>query len=150
MSRGPGILAVAALIVAGASALPAATLAQEIADDKPAPVIIVGNTRFTPLFEDVVLAPGERARRELPLAHFTRVSLLAAGESGPNPGRVAVATVFGPPAVPVPNRLDLVFEGDQSARRADTMVVMGPVLHVEIANLSRLPVRVSMSAFAAR
>ena len=96
------------------------------------------------------MAPGERVHRELGLARFTRVSILAAAASGPNDGRVEVVTAFGPPVVPVRNTLDLVFGGGNSARRGDTLVVMGPKLRIEIVNLSRQPVRLSMSAFAAK
>jgi hypothetical protein len=78
------------------------------------------------------------------------VSLLAAAGSGPNQGRVAVITAFGPPAVPVPNRLDLVFDGGTAARRGDTLAVMGPRLRVEVVNVSRQPVELSLSAYASK
>jgi hypothetical protein len=116
----------------------------------PEPVVVVANTRFFPMLEGIVLAPGERAHRDLNLSHFTRVSLLAAAGSGPNQGRVAVITAFGPPAVPVPNRLDLVFDGGTAARRGDTLAVMGPRLRVEVVNVSRQPVELSVSAYASK
>ena len=136
-------------IVVAVCAVPTVVLAQEEGStEAPTPVVVVGDSRFQLVFEDVVLAPGERAHRVLDVGRFGRVSLLGAAESGPNDGRVAVVTAFGPPAVPIRNALDLVFDGGNSARRGDTLAVMGPKLHVEIVNLSRQPVRLTMSAFA--
>ncbi len=141
-------LALSAIVIAVCAA-PTAVLAQEEdSASAPTPVVVVGDSRFQPVFEDVVLAPGERVHRVLNVGRFGRVSLLGVAESGPNDGRVTVVTAFGPPAVPVRNALDLVFDGGNSARRGDTLVVMGPKLHVEIVNRSRQPVRLTMSAFA--
>lgn len=142
------VLVISAIVVAVCAA-PTAGLAQEV--DSAAPptrVIVVGDSRFQPVFEEIVLAPGERAHRVLDVGRFDRVSLLGAAQSGPNDGRVVVVTAFGPPSVPVRNALDLVFDGGNSARRGDTLVIMGPKLHVEVVNRSRQPVRLSMSAFA--
>lgn len=140
-----GTLLLAAALVAAA---PAALAQSE--PPPPTPVVVVGNTRFVPLFERVTVAPGERVARDLDVAHFSRISILAAAESAPNDGRIAVATIFGPPEVPVPNPLTLAFNGGTSVRRAATLGVMGPHLTVAVANLSRQPVEVSLSVFASK
>jgi hypothetical protein len=145
-----GFLAVALLATTMLAITTGRASAQEEAAAAPEPVVVVGNTRFFPIFDGIVLAPGERAHRDLNLANFTRVSLLAAAESGPSQGRVAVITAFGPPAVPVRNGLDLVFDGGTTDRRGDTLAIMGPRLRVEIANRSLQPVELSLSAFASK
>jgi len=126
-------------------AFAATAMAQEAA---PNPVVVVGNTQATLLFDKVTLAPGEHAEQSLDVSDFARLSSLAAAESGPNFGRVEVITRFGPPPVPVPNKLTLQFGGGTTARRADHMPVMGPNLTVGIANHSAQPVEVSLGVFA--
>lgn len=140
---------VAGMLALAGFALPAGTaLAQE--PPPPQPVIEVGNTRFEPLFENVTLAPGERVERPLEVGGFARLSILAAAISAPNDGRLVVATIFGPPAVPVPNRLSLAFGGGTDVRRSQTMEVAGPRLTVVLVNQSRLPVDVSLSVYASK
>lgn len=139
----PGLLAVAAI------ALPAGpALAQE--PPPPQPVVEVGNTLFAPLFENFTLAPGGSVERHLDVRGFARLGVLAAATSGPNDGRVLVATVFGPPAVPVPNRLLMAFGGGTDVRRSQTMEVVGPRLTVALVNQSRQPVEVSISVYASK
>lgn len=139
---------VAALFVVVALAGLATTARAQSAE--PSPVVIVGNTRFALLFDRVTLAPGQRIDRDLDVGVFSRLGVLAAADSAPNTGRVAVTTVFGPPAVPVMNPLDLAFGGGRTARRSATLMVMGPRLTVGIANHSDQPVEVSLSVFAVK
>jgi hypothetical protein len=139
----------AALLAAGVTAVsPARAQAEE---PQPAPVVIVGNTRFIPLFEDLVLAPGERLERELEVGPFARISLLAAGEAGaPTTGRILVGTLFGPPNVPVPNGLSLGFAGGTRASGSATLPVMGPRLTLVLANATGQRARLSLSLFATK
>lgn len=137
---------VAALLVT-AAALAAAARAQSV---DPAPVVIVGNTRFAPLFDRVTLAPGQRMDRDLDVGAFSRLGVLAAADSAPNNGRVDVTTVFGPPAVPVLNPLVLAFGGGRTARKSASLMVVGPRLTVGITNHSDQPVEVSLSVFAVK
>ncbi|MFQ5876644.1 MAG: hypothetical protein ACE5JH_02975 [Acidobacteriota bacterium] len=141
----PLLLAILALPAALASS---AAAGPPVGAHEPTPVVIVGNTHFAPLLAGVTLAPGESVRRTVDLRSFSRLSILAAAESGPNDGRIEVATIFGPPSVPVPNRLDLSFGGRGSARSATRMPVFGPVLTLEVVNRSPLPAQVSLSVFA--
>ena len=142
-------IAAALLVSAAVAGLATAARAQST-DPAPSPVVIVGNTRFAPLFDRVTLAPGQRIDRDLDVGAFSRLGVLAAADSAPNTGRVAVTTVFGPPAVPVMNPLDLAFGGGRTARRSATLMVMGPRLTVGIANHSDQPVEVSLSVFAVK
>lgn len=141
------IIVAALFVVVALAGLATAARAQST---EPSPVVIVGNTRFAPLFDSVTLAPGQRIDRDLDVGAFSRLGVLAAADSAPNTGRVAVTTVFGPPAVPVMNPLDLAFGGGRTARRSATLMVMGPRLTVGIANRSDQPVEVSLSVFAVK
>lgn len=138
----------AVLVVPAALAAPAgAARAQETA---PQPVVVIGNAQATLLFDQVSLAPGDRLEKSLDVSGFARVSFLAAAQSGPNFGTVAVNTRFGPPAVPVPNALALVFNGGTTARRGDHLPVMGPGLTVELVNHTSQPVQVSLGVYAVK
>ena len=138
-----GLVLLASGLLAGA----APTIAQ---GEGPAPtaVIVVGNTRFAPLFEAVTLAPGQTMQRDLKVGGFSHLSLLAAAASAPNNGRVAVRTIFGPPAVPVPNGLDLAFGGRRSTRDSAFIPVAGPKLVIEVTNRSAQPIEISLSVLA--
>ena len=139
----------ALLISAGFGALAPMVQAQGTPPD-PTPVVVVGNTRFAPLFESVTLGPGEVIERGLDVSAFSRLSILAAAVSGPNDGRVVVRTLFAAPRVPVRNRIDLSFNGRRIARDSALMPVRGPRFLVEIGNRSRQPVEVSLSVFATK
>ncbi len=141
------LLALALLVPAALFGLPSTPRAQEAT---PSPVVIVGNTQATLVFDKVPLAPGEHVEQRLDLSGFARVSFLAAAESGPNTGLVVVQTRFGPPVVPVKNTLTLAFAGGTTARRSDHMPVMGPHLSVELVNRSAQPVEVSLSVYASK
>ncbi|MGH9797891.1 MAG: hypothetical protein ACRD5D_07000 [Candidatus Polarisedimenticolia bacterium] len=140
--------AVALLAAAGPAVSPVLAQTEET---QPSPVVIVGNTRFIPLLEEVVLAPGERLEREVEVGRFSRISLLAAGEAGaPTTGRIVVGTLFGPPNVPVPNGLALGFAGGTRATGSANLPVMGPRLTLVLANATGQRVRVTLSLFAAK
>lgn len=141
---------VAALFVVAAVAALATAARAQSTEPAPAPVVIVGNTRFVALFDRVTLAPGQRLDRDLDVGAFSRLGILAAADSAPNTGRVAVVSVFGPPAVPVPNGLVLAFGGATTARRSASMAVLGPRLTMGLVNLSDQPVEVSLSVFAVK
>lgn len=117
----------------------------------PQPVTIVGNTQSTLLYQDVVLMPGDRMERDMDIDGFARVSVLAAATSdSPAMGRVGVGVVFGPPAVPIDNRLVLAFKGGTEAREGVTHPVMGPRLHINVVNNTNQPVTVNISVYAVK
>ena len=132
-------------------ALPAPAGAQEVPPPDPAPVVIVGHTQFTRLFEDVVLLPGERMERDLDVSRFGRVSLLAVAETAaPASGRVGVVTAFGPPLVPVENRLTLGLRTGTRTSGGTTLPVMGPRLVVVATNHTTQRIVFSLSVQAAQ
>ena len=129
--------------------LPTRTGAQ--APPPPAPVMIVGSTRGTMLFDRVAINPGDKVEATLDLSNFSKVSFLARAESqAPNFGRVNVNVRFGPPEIPVPDRLDLVFAGGMAAHSSEHAPVLGPNLAVELVNRSALPVVASLGVYAAQ
>lgn len=144
------------LLLVAAVVLPAGlhtVQAAETADEGTAAqrVVIIGNTKFFPMYQDVILPPGGRAHRTIDVSSYTRLAILAVAESAPNDGVVEVITIFGPPAVPVPNRLSLAFEGRRTARGSTGRLgVMGPRLTVELVNRSAQPVQVSLSVSASK
>src|SRR5690349_9809518 len=94
-----------------------AGVAMAQAPPPPQPVTIVGNTQSTLIYQDVVLMPGDKQDRDMDVDGFARVSVLAAATSdAPAMGRVGVGVAFGPPAVPIDNRLVLPFKGGTEAR----------------------------------
>lgn len=142
----------AILGVAAALAAAGPVLAQETPPPSPPqPVVVVGNTHFARLFEDVVLMPGERAERDLEVMGFERVGYLAAAtaEAAVN-GRIAVVTAYGPPLVPVESRLLLAFQGAAETRGHAVQPVMGPRLRVAVANLTGQKVTLNLSVYAAK
>ncbi len=135
-----------ALLASGLLTGAAPAAAQE--ESVPIAVTVVGNTRFVPLFESVTLAPGQTVQRDLAVRGFSHLSFLAAAASAPNNGRVVVRTIFGPPAVPVPNGLDLAFGGRRIARDHAFIPVAGPQLVIEVTNRSGQPIEISLSVLA--
>jgi len=142
----------AALVVIAALAGTGAALAQEPPPPPPAqPVVVVGNAHFVRLFEDVVLMPGERAERDLDVMGFERVAYLAAATAEAAViGRIAVVTAYGPPPVPVENRLMLGFQGTTETRANAVQPVIGPRLRVAVANLTAQKVTLNLSVYAAK
>ena len=133
------------------TALPAPITAQETPPPDPAPVVVVGSTHFTRLFEDVVLLPGERMERDLDVGRFARVGILAAAETETAAsGRVGVVTAFGPPLVPVENRLALGLRTGTRTAGSTSLPVMGPRLVVVATNHTTQRIVFSLSVFAAR
>jgi len=134
-----------------ATALPAPIAAQETPPPEPAPVVIVGSTQFTRLFEDVVLLPGERMERDLDVGRFARVGILAAAETETAAsGRVGVVTAFGPPLVPVENRLALGLRTGTRTTGSASLPVIGPRLLVVATNHTTQRISFSLSVFATR
>ncbi len=141
--------------LAGALAIAAATLAlptrAQAQQPPPPPVVIVGNAQETLLFDRVTINPGDKAEATLDLSGFARVSFLARAESpAPIFGRVNVNLRFGPPQVPVPDMLDLIFAGTTTAHSAGHRPVPGPGLSVELVNRSPMPVVVSLGVYATK
>jgi hypothetical protein len=144
--RRVGMTAIVMAALAGAGVALAQT-----APPPPQPVVIVGNTQFTTLFDGVVLMPVEKAEQDLDVGGFARVSLLAVADADlAASGRVGIAEVFGPPAVPVDNRLVLPFNGGTHAKGSATHPVMGPHLRVGLVNNSSQMVTVTLSVYAAK
>ena len=112
---------------------------------------MVGNAHFARLFEEVVLLPGERAERDIEVMGFERVGYLAAATTdAAASGRVVVVTAYGPPLVPVDNRLLLGFQGSTEARGHAVQPVLGPRLRVAVANLTGRRVTLNLSVYAAK
>lgn len=133
----------------GLSGVAGVAMAQ--APPPPQPVTIVGNTQSTLIYQDVVLMPGDKQDRDMDVDGFARVSVLAAATSdAPAMGRVGVGVAFGPPAVPIDNRLVLPFKGGTEAREGVTHPVMGPRLHVNVVNNTNQPVTVNISVYAVK
>jgi hypothetical protein len=147
IARGVGT----ALVVIAALAATGAALAQGPPQPPPPqPVVVVGNAQFARVFEDLVLMPGERAERDLEVMGFERVGYLAAATAAAASGRIAVVTAYGPPPVPVENRLMLGFQGTTEARANAVQPVMGPRLRVAVANLTAQKVTLNLSVYAAK
>jgi hypothetical protein len=146
---------IASRCLAGALAVAAATLAlptrARAQEPAPSPVVTVGNTQDTMLFDRVTINPGDRTEAALDLSGFAKVSFLARAESqAPNFGRVNVNLRFGPPQIPVPDRLDVVFTGGTVAHSSGHRPILGPGLSVELVNRSPLPVVVSLGVYASK
>jgi len=88
--------------------------------------------------------------RTLDVGAFSRISILAAADSAPNTGKIVIRTVFGPPDVPVLNRLILSFGGGMNAHRSATLPVEGPHLTVGVENQSAQSVDLSLSVFVVK
>jgi len=138
------------LCVAAAVAATAGPARAQTPGPAPASVVIVDNTHFEPLFDKVTLAHDAKLDRDLDVGGFARISILAAADSAPNTGRVVIRTAFGPPEVPVPSLLTLLFGGGMTAHRSATMPVEGPHLTIGVANQSSQPVELSLSVFAVK
>jgi hypothetical protein len=133
------------------SGMAGVALAQTAPPPPPQPVTIVGNTQSTLLYQDVVMMPGDKLDRDMDVDGFARASVLAEATSdAAATGRVGVGVVFGPPAVPIDNRLILAFKGGTEARMGVTHPVMGPRLHVNLVNNTNQPVTVNVSVYVVK
>ncbi len=137
-------------LLAPAAMLVFATVAAAQTPPPPPPVVIVGNTQAMLPFDKVTLAPGQQMEQTLDVSDFKSVSFLAKAESGPNLGRVNVNLRYGPPDIPVPDRLDLIFGGGTTAHRSAHMPVMGPQLTLVVINQSSQTAQVSIGIFAVK
>jgi hypothetical protein len=139
-----GRIAVALLAVIGLALTAVPAQAQE------APGVAVTNfTKFAPIARDAVVPAGETVRYNLDARNYGRVSLLIAGETRPEAGRIGLQTLFGPPLVPASGPRPLPV-GD-NGRIAVSFVepVHGPVMVIAIHNDSAAAARLTISAYLA-
>ena len=136
----------AALVAVGClAAVPA--VAQE--DPPPQAVVVLNNTRFEPLGEDVVIPAGQSHRFEARSGGFARASLLIGGTTRPGAGVLRVATVYGPPFVPAGPPRKLQVDGQGNVRGQVLEPVLGPAMAVIIQNDSSADATLSLSAYFA-
>jgi len=136
----------AVLAAAGClAAVPA--MAQE--EPQPQAVVVLNNTRFEPLGEDVLIPAGQSHRFEVRSGGFARASLLIGGATRPGAGVLRIATAYGPPFVPSgpPRKLQVDAQGNVRGQVLEP--VLGPAMVVIIQNDSSADATISLSAYFA-
>ncbi|HEY3175831.1 MAG TPA: hypothetical protein VGK94_08735 [Candidatus Polarisedimenticolia bacterium] len=139
---GTGILMSALALVALKPALAQST------PPAPQPVVVVNQTRFQSVAQDVVLAAGASQRFEVRSDGFSRVSLLLGGTTTPGTGGLRIGTLYGPPLVPAGTVRALT---DRAGAIRGKLVepVLGPAMVVVLSNEGTADATITMSAYFA-
>ena len=141
MNRATALLLVTGCLVAST------VFAQEDPGPATQPVVIVNNTRFEPVAQDVVIPPGESARFEVRSNNFARVSLLVGGTTTPGAAAPRLVTLYGPPFVPSALPRKLAVDNQGAIRGQVLEPVLGPALVIVLQNPSASPMKISLSAY---
>lgn len=139
---------VPALVVACAGAVGAITDAVAQTPPAPQPVVVVNQTRFQPVAQDVTIASGQSQRFEVRSDGFARVSVLLAGSTTPGTGGLRIATSYGPPFVPGTGVRAMIDPAGMIRGRV-LEPVLGPAMAIVVSNDSTADARISLSAYFA-
>ena len=139
--REKGRAAVVALALFFVAALPA------WAQTAQAGVAVLNFTKYTPVAQGAVVLAGQTRRFSVDARNYSRVSLLIAGETRPDAGRLGLVMLFGPPVVPggEPHSLPVGPEGRIAVSFLEP--VLGPAMVIAIHNDSSADARVTIGAY---
>ncbi len=135
---------VAVLLVLGCLAVTTASAEPQL--DAPG-VTVLNFTKFVPVARDVMVPAGETARFNLRSGNFGRVSLLIAGGTRPDAGRLGLRTLFGPPLVPAAGPRPLPVNENGRIAVSFVQPVLGPAMTIIVHNDSSSDARLTISAY---
>jgi hypothetical protein len=110
-------------------------------------VAVLNFTKHAPVVRDALVPAGQTMRFSVDARNYSRVSLLVAGETRPDAGRLGLVTLFAPPLVPGGEPHPLPVGPDGRIGVSFIQPVMGPTMVIAIHNDSAADARLTIGAY---